>query len=124
MNFKTDTKEKFTVIKLLETNITANMTAALGELEAFMKQNPPHLVLNLQDVKEIDEVCAQKLAALQQLFYENDNSFVICEIQENVEKKLEELELLEVMNITPTESEAWDILQMEEIERELMNDFD
>jgi hypothetical protein len=24
------------------------------------------------------------------------------------------------MNITPTESEAWDIVQMEEIERELM----
>jgi hypothetical protein len=27
-----------------------------------------------------------------------------------------------MMNITPTESEAWDILQMEEIERELLND--
>ena len=28
------------------------------------------------------------------------------------------------MNITPTESEAWDIVQMEEIERELLGDFD
>ena len=28
------------------------------------------------------------------------------------------------MNITPSESEAWDIVQMEEIERELLNDFD
>jgi hypothetical protein len=27
------------------------------------------------------------------------------------------------MNITPSESEAWDIVQMEEIERELMGDF-
>jgi hypothetical protein len=26
------------------------------------------------------------------------------------------------MNVTPTESEAWDILQMEEIERELLGD--
>jgi hypothetical protein len=26
------------------------------------------------------------------------------------------------MNITPTESEAWDIVQMEEIERELMDE--
>jgi hypothetical protein len=25
------------------------------------------------------------------------------------------------MNITPTESEAWDIVQMEEIERELLD---
>jgi hypothetical protein len=32
---------------------------------------------------------------------------------------LDEKELLELMNVTPTESEAWDIVQMEEIERDL-----
>jgi hypothetical protein len=26
-----------------------------------------------------------------------------------------------MMNVTPTESEAWDIVQMEEVERELLN---
>ena len=45
-------------------------------------------------------------------------------MQPAVSEKLEQLELLEIMNITPTESEAWDIVQMEEIERELMNGFD
>jgi len=30
-------------------------------------------------------------------------------------------DLPDVLNITPTESEAWDIVQMDEIERELMN---
>jgi len=28
------------------------------------------------------------------------------------------------MNVTPSESEAWDIVQMEEIERELLSDDD
>ena len=28
------------------------------------------------------------------------------------------MELIDTMNITPSESEAWDIVQMEEIERE------
>jgi hypothetical protein len=32
------------------------------------------------------------------------------------------MELLDLMNITPTESEAWDIVQMEEIERELLDE--
>jgi hypothetical protein len=32
--------------------------------------------------------------------------------------------LLELMNTTPSESEAYDIVQMEEIERELLNDED
>ena len=41
-----------------------------------------------------------------------------------VEEYLDELELLEVMNVTPTESEAGDIIQMEEIERDLMDDDD
>ena len=49
-------------------------------------------------------------------------SFVICSLQSVVEKLLEKMELLEVMNVTLTESEAWDIVQMEEIERELLGD--
>jgi len=28
--------------------------------------------------------------------------------------------LLDLLNVTPTESEAWDIVQMEEIEREML----
>ena len=43
----------------------------------------------------------------------------ISDLQKQVEKYLDEKELLDLMNITPTESEAWDIVQMEEIEREL-----
>jgi hypothetical protein len=31
--------------------------------------------------------------------------------------------ILDVLNTTPTESEAWDIVQMEEIERELGAEF-
>jgi len=34
------------------------------------------------------------------------------------------LDLLDYLNITPSESEAWDIVQMEEIERELLDNGD
>jgi len=60
---------------------------------------------------------------LQQKFYEKNCSFVICNLAKEVEQLLDENELLEVMNVTPTESEAWDIVQMEEIERELLGGF-
>ena len=39
-----------------------------------------------------------------------------------MQQLLDKKELLEVMNTTPSESEAWDIVQMEEIERELLGD--
>lgn len=121
MSVKIDTKEKFTVITPQESNFSVNMTEELVQmLSAYIKKEIPHIVLNLQNVSNIDNDSAEKIAQLQQSFYENNCSFVICELQEPVETLLENLEILEVLNVTPTESEAWDIVQMEEIERELL----
>lgn len=123
MKVKIDTKEKFYVITLMEPILYDNIAADLAQLVTkFLHQQIRSVVLKLTDVEIIEDKGAEELAQIQQLFYENNASFVICEIKESVEKKLEELELLEVMNITPTESEAWDIVQMEEIERELLDD--
>ncbi|HRF19007.1 MAG TPA: STAS domain-containing protein, partial [Chitinophagaceae bacterium] len=81
-----------------------------------------NLVLILKETVSIDIAAAEKLVKIQQQFYENGASFVICELQKQVEDFLDQQELLELMNVTPTESEAWDIVQMEEIERDLMGD--
>lgn len=125
MNFKIDTKEKFTVITPLQFHLSDNLTAELNQTAQNCLQTAiKNVVLNMKEVVSLDEAAATNLMTLQQSFYENNTSFVICEIQPAVSEKLEQLELLETMNITPTESEAWDIVQMEEIERELMSDFD
>ena len=125
MNVKIDTKEKFTVIKPEVSIIPAIMTEDLGEmLLAYLKQPVPHIVLNLSCVELIESVALEKIAAVQQEFYEQNCSFIVCGMVENIEKAFDDIDLLEVMNVTPTESEAWDIVQMEEIERELMSDFD
>ena len=83
----------------------------------------PHIVVNMKMVEIIDEQAAEKFSQIQKQFYEQNKSMVICELQKEVKKVFVKLELIDFMNITPTESEAWDILQMEEIERELLNDF-
>jgi hypothetical protein len=59
--------------------------------------------------------------AIQEEFYENSASFVICNLSDIASSQLETFEIEEMLNITPTESEAWDIVQMEEIERELLD---
>lgn len=125
MNVKIDTKEKFSVITPVEPEIAANMTEALQQiLQSFLKKDIPHLVLNMREVNILDAEAAAMIASEQQNFYENNASFVVCELKEEAENLLDKLELLEFMNTTPTESEAWDIVQMEEIERELLGDFD
>ena len=123
MEVKIDTKEKFHAITLPGGSLSATMT---DELEAcllpYLQNDVKNIVLILKDIQNLDIAAAEKLLAIQQTFYENNASFVICEVQRPVEDFLEQHEFLEVMNITPTQSEAWDIVQMEEVERELLND--
>jgi anti-anti-sigma factor len=125
MQVKIDTKEKFHVITLNQSILTANLAADLAQIATkFLQEQIRNVVLKLDDVTTIDEPAAEELVKLQQSFYEQNASFVICGLQPETEAALDKLELLEMMNVTPTESEAWDIVQMEEIERELMDSED
>lgn len=125
MQVKISTSEKFTVITPLEEVLSDNLTAELLKTAvSYLQTDTKNIVLNLQNALTISDAGAIQMAKVQQQFYESNASFVICEMKSSVEEKFNELELLEVMNITPTESEAWDILQMEEIERELLDDSD
>ena len=120
---KIDTKEKFHVINIQEPSLTANMTEELQRtFDACTQNGVKNLILNLENVSEMELEAALKLCNMQQNSYENNHSFVFCSLQKDVEKWLDSQELLEVINVTPTESEAMDILQMEEIEREMFND--
>jgi anti-anti-sigma factor len=122
MQVKTDTKEKFHAITVGGPSLSATMTDDLGEcLLPYLQNDVKNLVLILKEINSIDVAAGEKLVYIQQQFYENNASFVICELQKPVEEFLDQHELLEIMNVTPTQSEAWDIVQMEEIERELMD---
>lgn len=122
MNFKIDTREKFTIITPVSDIYSDNLTAEFKELLNSYLQHKTNLVISLKNVVNIKENSVNEMAALQQEFYEQHISFVLCEVQSNVFSLIKELELDDVMNITPTETEAWDMVQMEEIERELLGD--
>lgn len=125
MEVKIDTKEKFTVVTPISPELSDNIAANLTETCLDVLKLPvKNLVLNLENVTGITAPVAENLSSLQQKFYESNASFVICCMHADVEEQLEKLELLDLLNITPTESEAWDIVQMEEIERELLDSDD
>lgn len=122
MEIKIDTKEKFTVVLPFEPHIYDNMAAELAATcNNNLQKDVKNVILDLQEVTEIDDEAAKTIAQLQNNFYEQNVSFVICAMKPNVEETFDKLELLEFLNNTPTESEAWDIVQMEEIERELLD---
>jgi len=122
MKVKIDTKERFHAITLPGDSLSATMTEELAAcLLPYLQNDVKNVVLILKDIQNIDIAAAEKLVSIQQSFYESNASFVICELQKPIEEFLDKNELLEVMNVTPSESEAWDIVQMEEVERELLN---
>ena len=90
MEVKIDTKEKFHVITLLQTNLTATMTEELSNgLLSYLQSDIKNVVLNLKELKSIDNISAENLVKIQQKFYENNASLVICELQPQIEEYLD-----------------------------------
>lgn len=121
MNFKISTREKFHVITIDEPVFSANMTDKLRELFNEVTQNDvKHIILSLKSVEDMEPPVIPFLLQEQECALNENRSFVICELQTHVKELFKEEDVLDLLNITPTESEAWDIVQMEEIERELL----
>jgi anti-anti-sigma factor len=125
MQYKTDQKEKFTVLTFLDSSLTPNLVPEINDLtQKILSQSPKNLVLNCSQVTQWDSLVIEALGNAQQLFYDNNASFVICALSNDLQNSLDATDFAEMMNLTPTETEAWDIVQMEEIERELLDSDD
>ncbi len=123
VNVKIDTKEKFSVIRPESSKISAIMAEELENIfHDILKNTNQHVILNLENVAIIENVAASSIAKMQQLYYENKRSFVICCANEYLIDSFRGWDLINLLNLTPTESEAWDMIHMEEIERELLDD--
>ena len=109
------------VIVLEKLNLTAIMTEEFkNTLLPYLQKSIKNLVLDFSKVQSIDTEFAEEMVNIQQYFYKNNASMVYCNLPANVKNFLSEQGLIKKLNITPTESEAWDIVQMEEIEREFL----
>ena len=76
MNFKIDTREKFTMITPVSDFSSDNLTAEFKELIHSYLQHKTNLVINLKNVVTAKENTVNELAAWQQQFYEQNLSFV------------------------------------------------
>lgn len=118
---KIDTKEKMHVLLLEKAGLTAIMTEEFkNALSPYLQKTVKNIVLNFSNIQSVDAAFAQGMVNIQQLFHENKASLVFCNLSSDVKKFLSDQHLLKKLNTTPTESEAWDIVQMEEIEREFL----
>ena len=119
MEVKIDTREKFHVITIHEAVLAANMTEKMDKtILTLLDDNVKNSIVNMKDIKMVENAAADHIVRLHNTFYDAGSSFVVCELQPEVKKAFESSGVLEKLNYTPTESEAMDMVQMEEIERE------
>ena len=119
MMVKIDTREKFHVITINEPVLAANMTEKMDKvLSTLPDDNVKNVIINMKDIKIVEIAAAEHLVKIHNKFYDSNSSFVICNLQPDVKKAFENTGILEKLNFTPSESEAMDMVQMEEIERE------
>jgi anti-anti-sigma factor len=120
MNVKISTNAKFHAITIQEGELAANMTEDLREcLTAFLKNDVKNLIVVMKDIRKIDSAAAKELLDVRSRFHEQRASFVLCELQPEPRKAFDRNEQLEEIQITPTFSEAADLVYLEEIEREM-----
>jgi anti-anti-sigma factor len=120
MRVKIDTKEIFHVISIEEAQLTAIMAEELEDLvKNLLQSDRKSMILDMHLVDDVEAAIAVLLNKLHEFVYGSGRSFVICCINPAVRKSIEMAGVFDSLNITPTDSEAWDIVQMEEIEREL-----
>lgn len=120
MLFKIDTREKFHVIKIEESNLSANLADKLVKLITnCLATLPKNCIINLSMVETISSEIITQMVSFQQYSLENNISLVFYLLSKDVKKSLEAEDVLDLLQITPTESEAIDIVYMEEMEREM-----
>jgi anti-anti-sigma factor len=120
MLFKIDTREKFYVIKIEEIDLSANLADDFTELLTnCLDTMPKNSIINLNKVDTISTEIIQQLVSFQEFSAENNISLVFCELTKGVKSILSTQDLLDIIHTTPTESEAVDMIYMEEMEREM-----
>lgn len=125
MNFKIDTKEAFHVISLNTTQFTAKLAEEISaEISKKQDQNKKSLVFNLDNLTSIEQAAVIAVENLYEKTIHDNKSFVLCCLTPDIKDAFSRNNMLEKINHTPSESEAWDIVQMEEIERELNNELE
>ncbi len=120
MSMLTEEKERYTILKLQEEKLDSIVAPDVkAQVVLLNKNNQANLIIDLSEVKYCDSSGLSALLVANRGTRDLDGAFVLCGLQPMVEKLVSISQLDKVFNITPTLSEAEDMIMMEIIEKEL-----
>lgn len=118
MNFEVTNNDKYTLIKSKVEKLDTNYAPELkSELVYLNKQDVRNIILDLEETRYCDSSGLSAVLVANRLCNNADGTFVLTGLQDPVMKLITISQLQTVINITPTTSEAADLITMEEVER-------
>ncbi len=111
MSFQIDKTEKYTVIKLLAEKLDSNLAPSLkSELVVISTDGAKNIIIDLSDTRYCDSSGLSAILVANRLCKNNQGVFVLTGLQESVKKLISISQLDTILNITPSVSEAKDML--------------
>ena len=120
MRYAVDKQERYTVMRIQETNLNSVVAPELkGEFVVLANEGVRSLIVDLSDVEYIDSSGLSAVLTANRL-WKQSGSFVLTGARHPSVKKLIEISRLDtVLTIVPTVEESVDYVYMEDVERDL-----
>ncbi len=119
MQFKIDTKEKIVLIRLEEKTLDAKMSDTfVSTLSAAGGLEEKNLILDLHSLESADDAGLKAIFTVYARQYDRGLSAAVARLNSTLTQQLTAA-YPEMLNVVPTESEAIDMVMMEDLEREL-----
>jgi anti-sigma B factor antagonist len=123
MNFEVKPEEKYTLVTTkVEKLDSMNAPDLKSELVMMNKSGVRNIVVNLDETRYCDSSGLSAILVGNRLCKNSGGTFVVTGLQTSVKKLISISQLDSVLNITPTVSEAVDLIMMEEVERDLSDE--
>ncbi|TAF43617.1 MAG: anti-sigma factor antagonist [Sphingobacteriales bacterium] len=120
MKFSVDKHEKYVIIKLNESKLNSLVSPMLkSELILFNSEGQRNIVLDLSNVKQVDSSGLSSLLVGHRLCKNADGVFILTGLNDALAKLIALTQLQKSITIVAKNTEAIDLIFMEEIEKEL-----
>jgi len=124
MKYNIDTKENFDIITPINDLFDQDLAEEIQQfLSASILKNRS-AIIDFSSIQSIENNLNQIIIDWHHKMYDSNLSFALCEMNDEVKKSMQENEESDILNITPKQIEAIDIVAMEGLERELLGDED
>ncbi|GAA4448128.1 hypothetical protein [Rurimicrobium arvi] len=123
MQFKTETKDQYTLISVQNGSLDAGAAAELADMcEKLSAQGSRNYIVDCAVCQEVSADFIEPACELSASVYETGKSFVLANTPSELTALLKQQDAIDLLNCAPTFAEAVDIISMEILERDLFDE--